>query len=93
MLTKELISNIASTSGLSKHQTEDMLEALTAEMRDALMAGKSIPVQGLGLFEVKERSERVNVHPRTGERQIVPAKQQLTFKPAQALKEVFNPKI
>lgn len=92
MLTKELISNIADATDLSKRQTEEMLNALTAAMRDAWMAGKSIPVQGLGVFEVKERSERVNVHPRTGERQIIPAKQQLTFRPSAALKEVFNPK-
>ena len=93
MLTKELINNIADASGLSKSLTEDMTAALTAVMRDALMEGKSIPMQGLGVFEVKERGERVNIHPRTGERQILPAKHQLTFKPAAALKEVFNSEI
>ena len=90
MLTKELINKIAASSGLSKSLTEDMVGALTAEMRDALMADKSVLIQGLGVFEVKERSERVNVHPKTGERQVIPAKQQLTFKPVSTLKEVFN---
>lgn len=90
MLTKELINKIAASSGLSKSLTEDMIGALTAEMRDALMADKSVLIQGLGVFEVKERSERVNVHPKTGERQVIPAKQQLTFKPVSTLKEVFN---
>ena len=90
MLTKELINKISASSGLSKSLTEDMIGALTAEMRDALMADKSVLIQGLGVFEVKERSERVNVHPKTGERQVIPAKQQLTFKPVSTLKEVFN---
>ena len=90
MLTKELINKIAASSGLSKSLTEDMIGALTAEMRDALMADKSVLIQGLGVFAVKERSERVNVHPKTGERQVIPAKQQLTFKPVSTLKEVFN---
>ena len=90
MLTKELINKIAASSGLSKSLTEDMVGALTAEMRDALMADKSVSIQGLGVFEVRERSERVNVHPKTGERQVIPAKQQLTFKPVSTLKEVFN---
>ena len=90
MLTKELINKIAASSGLSKSLTEDMVGALTAEMRDALMANKSVLIQGLGVFEVRERSERVNVHPKTGERQVIPAKQQLTFKPVSTLKEVFN---
>ena len=90
MLTKELINKIAASSGLSKSLTEDMVGALTAEMRDALMTDKSVSIQGLGVFEVRERSERVNVHPKTGERQVIPAKQQLTFKPVSTLKEVFN---
>ena len=90
MLTKELINKIAASSGLSKSLTEDMISALTAEMRDVLMADKSVSIQGLGVFEVRERSERVNVHPKTGERQVIPAKQQLTFKPVSTLKEVFN---
>ena len=90
MLTKELINKIAASSGLSKSLTEDMVGALTAEMRDALMADKSVSIQGLGVCEVRERSERVNVHPKTGERQVIPAKQQLTFKPVSTLKEVFN---
>ena len=90
MLTKELINKIAASSGLSKSLTEDMIGALTAEMRDALMEDKSVSIQGLGVFEVRERSERVNVHPKTGERQVIPAKQQLTFKPVSTLKEVFN---
>ena len=90
MLTKELINKIAASSGLSKSLTEDMVGALTAEMRDALMADKSVLIQGLGVFEVRERSERVNVHPKTGERQVIPAKQELTFKPVSTLKEVFN---
>ncbi|MGN0235021.1 MAG: HU family DNA-binding protein [Paludibacteraceae bacterium] len=90
MLTKELIAKIAASSGLSKTLTEDMIGAFTAEMRNALMADKSISIQGLGVFEVKERSERVNVHPKTGERQVIPARQQVIFKPASILKEVFN---
>ena len=90
MLTKELINKIAASSGLSKSLTEDMVGALTAEMRDVLMADKSVSIQGLGVFEVRERSERVNVHPKTGERQVIPAKQQLIFKPVSTLKEVFN---
>ena len=51
------------------------------------MAGKAIQLQGLGTLEIKERKERVIVHPRTGERTVSPGKNQLVFRPVDNLKD------
>ena len=77
MLTKEFIGLIVSGSGLSKKDAEQLLATTTAIMRENLMDGKAIQLQGLGTLEVKERKERTIVHPRTGERTIAPSKNQL----------------
>lgn len=90
MLTKELIAQIAATTGISKTLTEDMLSALTTEVRDALMESKAVTIQGLGTWEVKQRNERINVHPKTGERQLIPAKMQVGFKPVTTLKNRYQ---
>lgn len=87
MLTKDLIALIASSSGLSKKDTEHLLTTTTAVVRENLMAGKTIQLQGLGALEIKERKERTIVHPRTGERTIAPSKNQLVFRPVDNLKE------
>lgn len=87
MLTKDLIALIASSSGLSKKDTEQLLTTTTAVVRENLMAGKTIQLQGLGALEIKERKERTIVHPRTGERTITPSKNQLVFRPVDNLKE------
>lgn len=87
MLTKDLIALIASSSGLSKKDTEQLLTTTTAVVRENLMAGKTIQLQGLGALEIKERKERTIVHPRTGERTIAPSKNQLVFRPVDNLKE------
>ena len=87
MLTKELTSLVSSESGLSKKDTERLLATMTAILRENIMAGKTIQLQGLGALEMKERGERTIVHPKTGERTIVPSKNQLVFKPATNLKE------
>ena len=87
MLTKELIGQIANASGLSKKNVELLLTTTNAVIRENLMDGKAVQLQGLGTLEVKERSERVVVHPRTGERTEVPRKNQLVFRPVANLKD------
>ena len=87
MLTKEFIGLISSESGLSKKETEQMLSAMNAVIRENLMAGKAIQLQGLGVLEIKERKERVIVHPRTGERTVAPSKNQLVFRPVANVKD------
>lgn len=87
MLTKELTSLVANESGLSKKDTERLLATMTAILRENIMDGKTVQLQGLGALEMKERGERTIVHPKTGERTIVPSKNQLVFKPTANLKE------
>lgn len=87
MLTKEFIGLVSNESGLSKKETEQLLTTMNAIVRENLMAGKAIQLQGLGALEVKERKERVIVHPRTGERSVVPCKNQLVFRPVANIKD------
>lgn len=92
MLTKDLIGKIAEQTGLSKKRVEQLLAANNAILRETLTDGRSIQLLGLGTLEVKERQGRTIVHPRTGERTEVPAKNQLTFKPVNNLKSELNNK-
>ena len=88
MLTKELIGLIGNASGLSKKETEQLLSTTTAVVRENLMAGNVIQLQGIGSLEVKERKERTIVHPQTGERTI--GKKQIAFKPVNNLKDTLK---
>ena len=86
MLTKDLIVLISESMGSKKKETEHILTTMNAVIRENLMAGKTIQLQGLGALEIKERKERAIIHPRTGERTIVPSKNQLVFRPVANLK-------
>ncbi|MBQ6978960.1 MAG: HU family DNA-binding protein [Paludibacteraceae bacterium] len=90
MLTKEFLGLVADKSGLSKKETEQLMTTMNAIIRESLMDGKSIQLQSLGTLEIKERPARTIVHPRTGERNIVPSKNQLVFKPAGTIKDEFK---
>ena len=78
---------IAEKVGISKKDTEQMLSTTNAIIRENLMAGKAIQLQGLGTLEIKERPARTVVHPKTGERTEVPSKNQLVFRPVENIKD------
>ena len=90
MLTKDLISEIAVKTGFSKRRVEELLSATTSLVLENLLQGKSVQLQGIGSLEVKEKNARTFVHPRTGERSVVPSKKQLVLKPAMTMKEVLK---
>lgn len=90
MLTKEFIGLIADSTGQSKKDTEHLLSTFNAVVRENLMAGKTVQLQGLGALEIKARNERTIVHPKTGERTVVPSKHQLVFKPVAATKDALK---
>lgn len=90
MLTKELIQNMTTATGLPRKRVEELLGATNAAVREALMEGKSIVLQGFGTLEIKQRNERTFANPRTGEKTRITCKPQLIFKPTATVKEVFN---
>ncbi len=90
MLTKDLISEIAAQSGLTKRRTEELLNATTSVVLENLLQGKSVQLQNIGSLEVKEKNARTVVHPKTGERTFVPAKKQLVLRPTAGMKEILK---
>lgn len=90
MLTKEFLGLVATKAELSKKETEQLLTTMNAIIRENLIDGKSVQMQGLGALEIKERQARMIVHPRTGERSVVPTKNQLVFRPAGTIKDEFK---
>lgn len=87
MTQKELISSVAERTGMTKTQTESLLSATSDVLVQALLDGKSVLMQNFGTFEVKQKSERLTVHPKTGVRTLTPPKLQLNFKPNPNLKD------
>lgn len=80
MTTKELIARVAKASGATKSDTADMLDAAEDIIIQTLLDGNSVQIQNFGTLEVKTKKERISVHPRTGEKSIIPPKQQINFR-------------
>jgi DNA-binding protein HU-beta len=92
MKTKDLIQHIATSTSMTKTHTEELMDATVAVLQKELLNGVSVQLQNFGTLEMKRRNARVIVHPKTKERTEVPEKMQLTFKPNQSVKELYNTK-
>ncbi|MBO5339758.1 MAG: HU family DNA-binding protein [Oscillospiraceae bacterium] len=83
----ELINAAAEKTGLSKKDTETVINAAIEVITGALADTEKVQLVGFGAFEVKARAERIGRNPKTKESIKIPASKVPVFKPGKALKE------
>ena len=76
--------------GLTKNQTEIVVETVFESIKKALIQGEKIEIRGFGNFRLKTRNPRKARNPKTGETVEVPGTKVLYFKVGKALKESLN---
>ena len=83
----ELISACAESTGLSKKDSERVLNAAIDAITAALVKGEKVQSAGFGIFETKDREARVGRNPHTKETIEIPATRVPGFKASKALKD------
>ena len=84
----ELIAQVAEKTGLSKKDTESIINAAVDTIASTMAQGDKVQLSGFGIFEVKDRQARVGRNPKTKETIEIPASRQPVFKPSKALKDI-----
>ena len=83
----ELIATIAEGAGLTKKDTERVINAALDTITASLVEGEKVQLSGFGTFEVKDREARIGRNPHTKEAIEIPATRVPSFKASQALKD------
>ena len=83
----ELISVAAESAGLTKKDTERVLNAAIDAITAALVKGEKVQISGFGIFETKNREARIGRNPHTKETIEIPATRVPGFKASKALKD------
>ena len=86
----ELIAAAAERSGMTKKDTEKVLNAVLDTITAALVAGDKVQVSGFGIFEVKEREARMGRNPHTGEAMEIAASRVPAFKASKTRKDALG---
>lgn len=76
--------------GLTRKQTEFIVNIIFDSIKDALVKGGKIELRGFGNFRLKHRKPRRARNPKTGEKVEVSAKKVLFFKAGKGLKDALN---
>lgn len=86
----ELIATMAETSGVSKKDTEQVLNAFIATVQKTLKQDGKVQIPGFGSFEVRERAARSGRNPLTGEAIEIAAAKAPAFKAGKGLKDAIQ---
>ena len=86
----ELISTVAEAAGMSKKDTEQVLNAFFSTVQETLKQNDKVQIPGFGSFEVRERAARTGRNPLTGETIEIAAAKVPVFKPGKALKDAIQ---
>ena len=83
----ELITAVSEKTGLSKKVSEKAVHAALDTMTETLEIGEKVQLVGFGVFDVKERGDRIGRNPKTKEEIEIPASRVPQFKAGKLLKE------
>lgn len=90
MTKADIVDIIASGTGLTKVETEAVVDGFIQTVIASLRDGKNIEIRGFGSFKVKKRKGRMARNPRTGEQVPVDDHYVPIFKVSKELKSVVN---
>ena len=90
MNNKEFINALATRLQENPKTVKQHVEALVDALANMLDEWATLNVQGFGTYEVKKKKERIIVHPMSKQRQLVPPKLVIAFKPSPTLKDKVN---
>lgn len=87
MTKVDLIAQVAEKTGFTKKDAEKAVTAVLDTITENLANGEKVSLVGFGMFEVKERAERMGHNPKTGEPMQIAASKAPSFKAGKALKD------
>ena len=90
MNKQAIVDRVSDQIGLTKVQSEQVVDAVIDSIVDTLKQGKEVSIAGLGIFATKTRAARQARNPRTGETISVPSMRVPKFRPAKALKDAVK---
>jgi len=90
MNKNELVSCMASATGMTKTDSAKALDAFITSVTKSLKSGKEVHLVGFGTFGVSKRAATAGRNPRTGAAIRIPARKVAKFKPGKSLQETVN---
>lgn len=90
MTKADIVDRIAAGTGLTKLETEAVVDGFVYTVMEALAEGHSVELRGFGSFRIRERAARSARNPQTNEVMEIPRRFVPVFKPAAEFRRAVN---
>ncbi|MDR3668753.1 MAG: integration host factor subunit beta [Ignavibacteriaceae bacterium] len=90
MTKADIVDKVAMGTGLTKLETEAIIEGFFKTVIESLKEGKGIEIRGFGSYKVKKKNARHARNPKTGDQVEVPEHYVPTFKFSKDFKLLVN---
>ena len=90
MTRAQIVDRIALATGLTKVETDAVVEGFLVVLADALREGEAVELRGFGTFRAVERAPRLARNPRANTPVAVPRCFEPMFKPAAELRKAVD---
>ena len=87
MTKADIVERIAAGTGLTKLETEAVVNGFLHTVKEAMMRNERVDLRGFGSFQVQERAARTARTPRTNTPIAVPASYAPVFKPSKEFRK------
>ena len=86
----EFVAQVSEKTGLSRKDTERVINASLDTITAALVSGEKVQFSGFGIFETKLRKARIGRDPHTKLPMQIEATRVPSFKPSKVLKDTVK---
>ncbi len=88
MTKRDLVMRIAEETGLIQQDVHAVIQKSLDYIVDALNGGDTVEFRNFGVFEVRERKQRIGRNPNKPEHVVtIPARKVVKFKPGKIMRE------
>lgn len=90
MIKADIVETVFEKVGLSKIESQEIVEFLFETIKQTLAEGESVKISGFGTFNVKKKNVRRGRNPKTGEELLITPRKVISFKPSNQLKRAVE---
>ena len=90
MTKQEIVDVVSNATGLTKVETETIMNGVMSTIIDSLANNKKVELRGFGTFGIKHRMPKKARNPGTGEPVFLPERFVPTFKPSKLMRSKVN---
>lgn len=90
MTKADLVDLIFGKVGLSKIESQNLIEMIFDTVKQTLVEGESVKISGFGTFNVKKKNARKGRNPKTGDELQITPRRVITFRASNHFKELIE---